>query len=72
MMDTFVLYTVMVILCSISQIQLATADNIDMDGCSGMSSRGWHHLAPLGAVNSGTLNLRVRPYPNCLLSFDCD
>ena len=70
MTDTFVLYTVTVIPHSVPQIQLATADNIDMDDCSGMSSRGWHHLAPLGAINSGTLNLPIRPYADRWLPFD--
>ena len=72
MTDTFVFHTVAGLQYSLPQIQLATADNIDMDDCSGMSSRGWHHLAPLGAINSGTLNLPIRPYPDCLLPFDLD
>ena len=70
MTDTFVFHTVAGLQYSLPQIQLATADNIDMDDCSGMSSRGWHHLAPLGAINSGTLNLPIRPYADCRLSFD--
>ena len=70
MTDTFVLYTVTAFLDSVPPIQPATADNIDMDDCSSMSSRGWHHLAPLGAINSGTLNLPIRPYADRRLPFD--
>ena len=70
MTDTFVFHTVAGLQYSFPQIQLARADNIDMDDCSGMSSRGWHHLAPLGAINSGTLNLPIRPYADRWLPFD--
>ena len=70
MTDTFVFHTVAGLQYSLPRIQLATADNIDMDDCSGMSSRGWHHLAPLGAVNSGRLNLPIRPYADRRLPFD--
>ena len=70
MTDTFVFHTVAGLQYSVQQIQLARADNIDMDDCSGRSSRGWHHLAPLGAINSGTLNLPIRPYADRRLPFD--
>ena len=70
MTDTFVFHTVAGLQYSLPQIQLATADNIDMDDCPGRSSRGWHHLAPLGAINSGTLNLPIRPYADRRLPFD--
>ena len=70
MMDTFVFHTVAGLEYSFPQIRLATADNIDMDDCSSMSSRGWHDLAPLGAINSGTLNLPLRPCADSRLPFD--